>query len=88
MFTLSRTTDTKTEKVTVYDDSTLSCRWRAVCLDLIGSCVVLFAGLFTVLQRDTISAGLAGLSVSYALQVQECHTNDKTGVNKFNFVAV
>ena len=45
-------------------------RWLAVSLDFIASCIVLFAGLFAVLERDTISAGLAGLSVSYALQVR------------------
>ena len=38
-------------------------------IDAIASCTVLFAGVFVVLERDTISAGLAGLSVSYALQV-------------------
>jgi len=71
-------------KITIYNGSTLSSRWRAVCLDLIGSSIVLFAGLFAVLERDTISAGIAGLSVTYALQVQECHGNYKTGFNRKN----
>ena len=38
-------------------------------VDFITSFIVLFTGLFVVLERDTISAGLAGLSLSYALQV-------------------
>ncbi|KAK2169804.1 hypothetical protein NP493_1174g00006 [Ridgeia piscesae] len=44
-------------------------RWLGVCLDFIASCIVLFAGVFAVLQRDSISAGLAGLSISYTLRV-------------------
>ncbi|KAK2171191.1 hypothetical protein NP493_1094g02038 [Ridgeia piscesae] len=50
----------------------LSClcnRWLAVSLDFIATCIVLFAGLFAVLARDTTSGGLAGLSVSSALQI-------------------
>ncbi|KAK2171195.1 hypothetical protein NP493_1094g03011 [Ridgeia piscesae] len=47
----------------------LSIMWLAVSLDFIATCIVLFAGLFAVLARDTTSGGLAGLSVSSALQV-------------------
>ena len=38
-------------------------------MELLGACVVFFSSLFAVLQRDAISSGQAGLSVSYALQV-------------------
>ena len=38
-------------------------------LETIGNIVVFFAALFAVLGRDTLNAGLVGLSVSYALQV-------------------
>ncbi len=34
-----------------------------------GNFIVLFAGLFAVIDKNRISPGLAGLSVSYALQV-------------------
>ncbi|KAK2189921.1 hypothetical protein NP493_93g00019 [Ridgeia piscesae] len=57
------------ENQKAYYLSIVCSRWLAVSLDFIASCIVLFAGLFAVLERDTISAGLAGLSVSYALQV-------------------
>ncbi|KAI0210104.1 Multidrug resistance-associated protein 1 [Lamellibrachia satsuma] len=57
------------ESQKVYFLSTVCGRWLGVWLDFIASCVVLFAGLFAVLQRDTTSGGLAGLSISYTLQV-------------------
>ena len=44
-------------------------RWLGLWLENVGNLIVLFAGLFAVIEKDSISPGLAGLSVSYALQV-------------------
>uniref|UniRef100_A0A8R1XNR3 ABC-type glutathione-S-conjugate transporter n=1 Tax=Onchocerca volvulus TaxID=6282 RepID=A0A8R1XNR3_ONCVO len=52
----------------------LSVRWLAVRLEFIGNCIILCAALFAVLSQrwgNAISAGIAGLSVSYALSVTE-----------------
>lgn len=38
-------------------------------LETIGNFIIFFASVFSVLGRDTLSAGTVGLSVSYALQV-------------------
>ena len=32
--------------------------------------MILFAALFTVISRDKMESGLAGLSIAYALQVR------------------
>ncbi|CAH1795308.1 unnamed protein product [Owenia fusiformis] len=46
-----------------------SYRWIGVYLEILGHITVFFAALFAVLQKDTISASLAGLSLTYALRV-------------------
>lgn len=48
-------------------------RWLAVRLEMVGNFIIFFASLFAVLGRKTMSPGLVGLSVSYALQVQLGH---------------
>ena len=51
-------------------------RWLAIRLEFLGNLIIFFAALFAVIQHEykdvlklPISAGLVGLSISYALQV-------------------
>ncbi|XP_076122347.1 multidrug resistance-associated protein 1 isoform X2 [Alosa pseudoharengus] len=44
-------------------------RWLAVRLEFVGNCIVVFAALFAVMARNSLSPGLMGLAISYALQV-------------------
>ncbi|XP_022835138.1 multidrug resistance-associated protein 1 isoform X3 [Spodoptera litura] len=54
-----------------YYPSCIANRWLAVRLEMIGNLIIFFSAMFAVLNRDTISAGLVGLSVSYALQITQ-----------------
>lgn len=44
-------------------------RWLALRLEFIGSCIILFAALFAVIRKDSLSPGMVGLSITYALTV-------------------
>ena len=46
-------------------------RWIGMTGEILAAFVVLFTVIFAVIQRDTLSAGLAGLAVTYSLQVSE-----------------
>lgn len=54
-----------------YYPSVIANRWLAIRLEMVGNLIILFAALFAVMSRETQSAGLVGLSVSYALQVTQ-----------------
>lgn len=49
-------------------------RWLGFRLEMVGNLIILFAAVFAILNRDTISAGIAGLSIAYSLQVTESLT--------------
>ena len=44
-------------------------RFLALCLDILAALVLLFAATFSVLEKNVITGGLAGLAVSFAQQV-------------------
>ena len=46
-------------------------RWLALRVDFVGALVAFFAGLFIILGIDTIDAGSAGLSLTYAVMFTE-----------------
>ncbi|XKL66880.1 hypothetical protein PGB90_010300 [Kerria lacca] len=52
-----------------YYPSVISNRWLSVRLGIIANVVIFFAALFAVLGKNTMTAGLVGLSVSYTLQI-------------------
>ena len=51
--------------------SVSSNRWLGVRIETIGNFVVLFAAIFAVLSRGLISPGLAGLSITYSLNMTD-----------------
>eukprot|EP01065_Artemidia_motanka_P023285 TRINITY_DN277_c0_g2_i2.p1 TRINITY_DN277_c0_g2~~TRINITY_DN277_c0_g2_i2.p1 ORF type:complete len:1661 (+),score=534.27 TRINITY_DN277_c0_g2_i2:110-5092(+) len=55
----------------VYFLSTTGNRWLAVRLESLGTAIVFFASLFVVTSRHSVPAGMAGLSISYALSVTQ-----------------
>lgn len=49
---------------------------------MVGNLIIFFAALFAVLSKETLSPGLVGLSVSYALSVTQT-LNWLVSVNEF-----
>ena len=52
-----------------YFPSVCANRWLAMRTEFIGTCTVFFASMLVVTARETLSPGLGGLSVSYALSI-------------------
>ncbi|CAH1784702.1 unnamed protein product [Owenia fusiformis] len=46
-----------------------SYRWIGTYLGLLGNMIILLTGIFAVIEKNTINAGLAGLSLSYAMRI-------------------
>ena len=46
-------------------------RWLAVVLSFIGNSIVMFAGLFAVLSRESLNPGLTGLAITYAMSISQ-----------------
>ncbi|XP_048239875.1 multidrug resistance-associated protein 1-like [Haliotis rufescens] len=44
-------------------------RWLGIRLEFLGNFIILAASVFAVLARDSITGGLVGLSISYALEI-------------------
>jgi hypothetical protein len=53
-------------------------------LDTIGNFVVLFTSLFAVIAKGDTTAGIVGLSVSYAMRVSRSDSLDPLAVNAEN----
>lgn len=51
-------------------------RWLAIRLEFVGNLVVSFAALFAVVARKSLSPGIMGLSISYALQVSSSRISE------------
>nr|XP_039268709.1 multidrug resistance-associated protein 1-like isoform X3 [Styela clava] len=54
-----------------YYPNIVSNRWLALRLEFVGNCIVLFAAIFAVAAKGSISGGIVGLSISYALQITQ-----------------
>jgi multidrug resistance-associated protein (MRP) len=54
-----------------YYPNITSNRWLAIYLLSMGNIIAFFAALFAVIQKDTLSAGLAGLSISNAMNITQ-----------------
>jgi len=59
------------ESQKAYYPSIASNRWLATRLEFIGNTVVLMAGVFAVMEHDTVNAGQVGLSITYALSITQ-----------------
>lgn len=44
-------------------------RWLGLRLEATGSLIILFVSLFVIIRKDQMNAGIAGLSLSYAITV-------------------
>nr|QUF59452.1 ATP-binding cassette transporter Abcc1-7 [Brachionus angularis] len=57
------------ENLVYYYCNTASNRWLALRLEIIGNLITILAAFFAIINRDNLSAGLAGLSISISLTI-------------------
>ena len=49
-------------------------RWLAIRIETLGNIIIFFAALFAILDRENLTPGKAGLSISYAMQITDTLT--------------
>ena len=49
--------------------SDMTNRWLSIRVEILGNFIVFFAAVFAFYSRDSLSAGVIGLSISYAMQM-------------------
>ena len=49
-------------------------RWLGLRIETLGTFIICLASLFAILNRDTLTPGLAGLSISYSMQITDTLT--------------
>nr|UOU03337.1 ATP-binding cassette subfamily C1-6 [Brachionus rubens] len=59
------------ENLCYYYPDTVSNRWLAIRLEFIGTLVTFFACLFAVIDRENLTPGAAGLSISFSLNISQ-----------------
>ena len=52
-----------------YYPSFTAARWLAIRLEFLGYSIVFLAAIFAVISRRTLSPGIAGLAISYSLNI-------------------
>ena len=57
------------ENLVYFYPNYLSQRWLAMRVDFLGNLITLFACVFAILSRDSLSPGLVGLSILYSLNI-------------------
>ena len=50
-------------------------RWLGICMEIVRDIFIFMATIFTIMQKDKIGSGLAGMSINFSLMVQYAHTH-------------